>query len=215
MICDRRSFLSDNVNGLLSAGRTVFTAEEAEQALGVGRGAFLDAAERLQRRNVLLNPRQDSTWSSHRNTLHGERRRRPGISTRSCVERASATTSDSSRRRSSTVRRTRPSWSFRWWRANGSPRSVPAAIWIVFLLSQGHGSGRRGDRGSQDRYRHDEDLVGRADRSGSAPLPAGIRRYRQRGYCPLRPWTEDRRRSARRPFGACGAAGRAEARTLA
>ena len=58
MICDRRSFLSDYVNGLLSAGRTVFTAEEAEQALGVGRGAFLDAAERLQRRNVLLNPRQ-------------------------------------------------------------------------------------------------------------------------------------------------------------
>ena len=58
MICDRRSFLSHYVNGLLSAGRTVFTAEEAEQALGVGRGAFLDAAERLQRRNVLLNPRQ-------------------------------------------------------------------------------------------------------------------------------------------------------------
>jgi predicted transcriptional regulator of viral defense system len=39
-------------------GRTVFTAEEAEQALGVGRGAFLDAAERLQRRKALLNPRQ-------------------------------------------------------------------------------------------------------------------------------------------------------------
>ena len=58
MICNRRSFLSGYVNGLLSAGRTVFTAEEAEQALGVGRGAFLDAAERLQRRNVLLHPRQ-------------------------------------------------------------------------------------------------------------------------------------------------------------
>lgn len=39
-------------------GRTVFTAEEAEDALGVGRGAFLDAAERLQRRKALLNPRQ-------------------------------------------------------------------------------------------------------------------------------------------------------------
>ncbi len=42
----------------LSAGRTVFTAEEAERALGVGRGAFLDAAERLQRRRALLKPRR-------------------------------------------------------------------------------------------------------------------------------------------------------------
>ena len=58
MIHDRRSALSSYVSGLLSAGRTVFTAEEAEQALGVGRGAFLDAAERLQRREALLNPRQ-------------------------------------------------------------------------------------------------------------------------------------------------------------
>ena len=58
MLHDRRSALSGYVSGLLSAGRTVFTAEEAEQALGVGRGAFLDAAERLQRRKALLNPRQ-------------------------------------------------------------------------------------------------------------------------------------------------------------
>ena len=58
MIHDRRSALSGYVSGLLSAGQTVFTAEEAEQALGVGRGAFLDAAERLQRREALLNPRQ-------------------------------------------------------------------------------------------------------------------------------------------------------------
>ena len=58
MVYDRRSALSSYVSGLLSAGRTVFTAEEAEQALGVGRGAFLDAAERLQRRKALLNPRQ-------------------------------------------------------------------------------------------------------------------------------------------------------------
>ena len=58
MIHDRRSGLSRYVSGLLSAGRTVFTAEEAEQALGVGRGAFLDAAERLQRREALLNPRR-------------------------------------------------------------------------------------------------------------------------------------------------------------
>ncbi len=58
MVHDRRSALSSYVSGLLSAGRTVFTAEEAEQAIGVGRGAFLDAAERLQRRKALLNPRQ-------------------------------------------------------------------------------------------------------------------------------------------------------------
>ena len=58
MIYDRRSGLSSYVSGLLSAGRTVFTAEEAERALGVGRGAFLDAAERLQRRRALLKPRR-------------------------------------------------------------------------------------------------------------------------------------------------------------
>ena len=58
MVHGRRSGLSRYVRGLLSAGRTVFTAEEAQQALGVGRGAFLDAAERLQRREALLNPRR-------------------------------------------------------------------------------------------------------------------------------------------------------------
>ena len=58
MLHDRRSALSSYVSGLLSAGRMVFTAEEAERALGVGHGAFLDAAERLQRREALLSPRQ-------------------------------------------------------------------------------------------------------------------------------------------------------------
>ena len=58
MIYDRRSALSSYVSGLLSAGQAVFTAEEAEEAIGVGRGPFLDAAERLQRRKALLNPRQ-------------------------------------------------------------------------------------------------------------------------------------------------------------
>ncbi len=58
MSYDRRSALSGYVSGLLSTGRTVFTADDAEQALGVGHGAFLDAAERLQRRGALLNPRQ-------------------------------------------------------------------------------------------------------------------------------------------------------------
>lgn len=58
MVHDQRSALSRYVSRLLSLGRTVFTAEEAEEALGVGRGAFLDAAERLQRRKALLTPRQ-------------------------------------------------------------------------------------------------------------------------------------------------------------
>ena len=58
MLYDRRSTLSGYVAGLLSTGRTTFTSDEAEQALGVGHGAFLDAAERLQRRKALFNPRQ-------------------------------------------------------------------------------------------------------------------------------------------------------------
>ena len=44
---DKRSALSGCVSGLLASGRSVFTAEEAERTLGIGRGAFLDAAERL------------------------------------------------------------------------------------------------------------------------------------------------------------------------
>ncbi|RAN37069.1 type IV toxin-antitoxin system AbiEi family antitoxin [Hyphomonas sp. GM-8P] len=50
----RSSYISD----LLSKGRTVFTADEAEKALGVDRGAFLDAAERLQKRKLLQSPRR-------------------------------------------------------------------------------------------------------------------------------------------------------------
>lgn len=48
MILHRHS-LSDYANRLLSAGGAVFTAEEAEQTLGVRHRVFLDAAERLQR----------------------------------------------------------------------------------------------------------------------------------------------------------------------
>ena len=58
MFHDQRSALSRFASGVLSEGRTVFTAGEAERALGIGHGAFLDAAERLQRREALLNPRQ-------------------------------------------------------------------------------------------------------------------------------------------------------------
>jgi predicted transcriptional regulator of viral defense system len=58
MVHDQRSALSAHIAGLLSAGQVIFTSEQAEQALGVGRGAFLDAAERLQRRKALIRLRQ-------------------------------------------------------------------------------------------------------------------------------------------------------------
>ena len=44
--------------GSVAAGRSVFTAVEAENELGVGHRSFLDAAERLQRSRKLLTPRQ-------------------------------------------------------------------------------------------------------------------------------------------------------------
>ncbi|WP_374650097.1 type IV toxin-antitoxin system AbiEi family antitoxin [Dongia sp.] len=59
MVHDQRSALSTYMSGLLSRGGVVFTGSEATQTLNVGRGAFLDAAERLQKRKALLNPRQD------------------------------------------------------------------------------------------------------------------------------------------------------------
>lgn len=54
----KRLRLSEFVSGLIAAGSVVFTAEEAVQALGISHGAFLDAAERLQRRKQLLSPRR-------------------------------------------------------------------------------------------------------------------------------------------------------------
>jgi predicted transcriptional regulator of viral defense system len=58
MIPEHRSSLSTHIAGLLSAGQVVFTSKDAEKALHIGQGAFLDAAERLQRRKHLLNPRR-------------------------------------------------------------------------------------------------------------------------------------------------------------
>lgn len=58
MVHDLRSPLSCYIADLLSGGQTVFTAGDAKKALNVNHGAFLDAAERLQRRKALLNPRQ-------------------------------------------------------------------------------------------------------------------------------------------------------------
>lgn len=57
MINRKRSALSSYVTERLSEGRVVFTASEARAALGIGQGALLDAAERLQRRKHLIRPR--------------------------------------------------------------------------------------------------------------------------------------------------------------
>ncbi|WP_117196338.1 type IV toxin-antitoxin system AbiEi family antitoxin domain-containing protein [Rhizobium terrae] len=53
-----RPTLSSYASGLLAAGRGVFSADEAQQEIGISRGAFLDAAERLQRRGQLIRPRR-------------------------------------------------------------------------------------------------------------------------------------------------------------
>jgi predicted transcriptional regulator of viral defense system len=58
MVHDLRSALSSYVSRLLSEGRIVFSREEAQAVLGIGQGAFLDAAERLQRRHSLISPRR-------------------------------------------------------------------------------------------------------------------------------------------------------------
>jgi len=58
MIQQGRSALASYASRLLSEGRAVFSDAEATKALGVSRGAFLDAAERLQRRHQLVNPRR-------------------------------------------------------------------------------------------------------------------------------------------------------------
>lgn len=58
MIRVKRSALASYASGLLARGRGVFSADEAQKDIGVSRGAFLDAAERLQQRGQLLRPRR-------------------------------------------------------------------------------------------------------------------------------------------------------------
>ena len=58
MISGNRTHLSSYLTGLLSSGRAVFSRDEAVRDLGSSPGAFLDAAERLQRRGHLVNVRQ-------------------------------------------------------------------------------------------------------------------------------------------------------------
>src|SRR5271156_6624902 len=57
MISGSRTHLSSYLTGLLSSGRTVFSRDEAVRDLRSSPGAFLDAAERLQRRGHLVNVR--------------------------------------------------------------------------------------------------------------------------------------------------------------
>jgi len=58
MLLERRKTLSAYLDDLLSSGKVVFAREEALETLGVDRGAFLDSAERLQKRHRLISPRQ-------------------------------------------------------------------------------------------------------------------------------------------------------------
>lgn len=53
-----RSSLAQHLLNLQSEGRITFTRNEAIAALGITEAAFLKAAARLQKRHMLLNPRQ-------------------------------------------------------------------------------------------------------------------------------------------------------------
>jgi predicted transcriptional regulator of viral defense system len=50
--------LSSYLLALLARGEVVFSSQEAEQTLGLGHGAFLDAAERLQKQKKLVRLRR-------------------------------------------------------------------------------------------------------------------------------------------------------------
>jgi predicted transcriptional regulator of viral defense system len=58
MIPDQRATLSSYVTRLLSHGQVVFTRAQAQEALGISKGAVLDAAEKLQKRGHLISPRR-------------------------------------------------------------------------------------------------------------------------------------------------------------
>jgi predicted transcriptional regulator of viral defense system len=58
MISAHRTHLSSYLTGMLASGRAVFLRDEAVRALGCSAGAFLDAAERLQRQGQLVNVRR-------------------------------------------------------------------------------------------------------------------------------------------------------------
>ena len=58
MLSENRTHLSSYLSELLSSGRAVFSRDQAVRYLGSSPGAFLDAAERLQRRGHLVSVRR-------------------------------------------------------------------------------------------------------------------------------------------------------------
>lgn len=54
----QQSAVASYLTGLLASGQLVFSREQAQHAIPIGRGAFLDAAEKLQRRRHLFSPRR-------------------------------------------------------------------------------------------------------------------------------------------------------------
>lgn len=58
MIYERSPNLASYVTGLIASGRLVFRRDEAQKANGMSQGAFLDAAEKLQKRHQLFSPRR-------------------------------------------------------------------------------------------------------------------------------------------------------------
>jgi len=58
MMLDKRPILASYATGLLSAGRTVFTRQEALDALHISPRALVRAADRLTRKQFLLHPRR-------------------------------------------------------------------------------------------------------------------------------------------------------------
>jgi predicted transcriptional regulator of viral defense system len=58
MVQSKPANLSSYIAGLMASGRLVFSRAEAQAAISVSQGAFLDAAEKLQRRGQLINLRR-------------------------------------------------------------------------------------------------------------------------------------------------------------
>lgn len=58
MIYDKRSPLAGFIVSIMAERRNCFTAKEAVKATGVNHGAFLDAAERLQKRRKIVSPKR-------------------------------------------------------------------------------------------------------------------------------------------------------------
>jgi predicted transcriptional regulator of viral defense system len=55
---EKRTSFSSYLTRLLSQGQVVFSSVQAREALGIGQGALLDAAEKQQRRGNLISPRR-------------------------------------------------------------------------------------------------------------------------------------------------------------